>query len=113
VNFFYIRRIVPTDELYWIADNEPVPCKGPSGLQVWIRGASIGGEIHYVLPDWQLSVDGIVLPRGFYGVTIYVGGRNVELQYNDYRFVCSFPANKDRPPTKIEDLRPGFLADEA
>lgn len=43
---------------------------------------------------------------------IRVGGRNVELHYRDYRFVGSFPANKDCPPTEIKDLRPSFMADD-
>ena len=110
-NNFLIRRIIDTDELYWIADDEPVPNKGPSGLQIWIRGASVGGEIHYVLWDWQLTIDGIAMEPGFYNKTLHVGGRTIELQYRDYRFVCAFPANKDKPPTNIENLRPDVSAE--
>jgi hypothetical protein len=111
-NNLLIRRVIDTNELYWIADDEPVPDKGPSGLQIWIRGASVGGEIHYVLPYWQLIIDSVSMEPGFYDRTINVGGREVELQYRDYRFVCAFPANKDRPPTKIEDLHPDVPADD-
>lgn len=111
-NFFYIRRVVATDELFWIIDEEGNLSKRPSDLQIWIRGGSVGAEIHYVLPHWQLIIDDIVMERGFYNQTLYVGGRMVELQYRDYRFVCTFPASKDRSATKIEDLRPSVPADD-
>jgi hypothetical protein len=55
-------------------------------FQIWIRA----NEIAFVLPDWQLTLDGKVMERGFY-TDVNVSGKSVELKYSSYRFVCTFP----------------------
>jgi hypothetical protein len=111
-DFFYILRDIEKDELFWKVDKEQSPIEGPREIQIWISGASSGADIAYLLPNWQLIIDGVKLKKGYYRGHINVGGRDVELQCSDYRFICSFPASEDRPTTEISDLQATLTGDD-
>jgi hypothetical protein len=59
--------------------------------------------IAFASPDWQLSIDGIQLQKGLYD-HVYVAGRTVELHYEDYRFVCSFPTPANQSLSQVSGL---------
>ena len=97
-NNFWISKEITGDELFWEADGEQHLPKG-GVFQVWILGASSAPKITFVAPDWQVIIDGVALEQGPYDDHIGINGKTVELQHNDYRFVCSFPAIiLDAPP---------------
>ena len=111
-NFFYIVKEIGRDKLFWKVDHEPSLPKRGGETQIWIMGASAGAQIAYILPSWQLIIDGTVLERGFYHYHIYVERREVELQYQDYRFICSFPSSQSHPTSKLTELHPAQVKND-
>lgn len=104
VGQFYIGRN-KEGGLYWSADNEQLSLGGGE-IQIWIiGGGTTEREIKSVGPDWQLTIDGIVMDRGIY-FDVYVSGKTIELEYSDYRFVCSFPPFGGRRVLRSEDAPP-------
>jgi hypothetical protein len=104
-NKFFIIKTVSGDNLFWEADGKRDTSQKGGEFQIWILGASSTPMIAFASPDWQLIIDGTQLEKGLYD-HIPVAGRTVELHYGDYRFICSFPAATDQPPSRISDLRP-------
>lgn len=63
---------------------------GPGVIKVWLQVVGSTPRIPFVLPDWQLIVDGLWMEKKFYPEVEDLQGREVELQYNEYRFVFQF-----------------------
>jgi len=103
-NSFYIVKEIGKNKLFWEADEE----QGSSGrggkIHIWIQRASYAPLISFVRPDWRLIIDGIVMDQGLY-TEVDVEGKTIELQYNDYRFVCAFPTIEVQPGSKVAELR--------
>jgi hypothetical protein len=93
---FYIIKDLKTNKLFWKADSEQYPSNDTGMFQIWIQRANRAASISFILPDWQLAIDGVSLEQSFYS-DVNISGRIVELKYNNYRFVCSCP---HRPSTR-------------
>jgi hypothetical protein len=101
---FYIVRN-KEGELHWLADNDQAPPSG-GGACIWIIGGGTAErEIKSVGPDWQLTINGVVMERGIY-FDVYVSGKTVELEHGEYRFVCSFPPFGGGRVLRSEDAPP-------
>jgi hypothetical protein len=84
---FYILTDYHDGSIFWKTGKET---KSKHGIiRVWIQPVD-GYRILYVLPDWQLKIDGVQLPQKFYD-TVNVTGKCISLRYGDYEFVCQFP----------------------
>lgn len=46
-------------------------------------------EVDFVLPDWSLSIDDVILPKGFYN-TFEVAWRKLKVCYQEYEFLFVF-----------------------
>ena len=46
-------------------------------------------EVNCVLPDWSLSIDDVILPKGFYN-TFEVVWRKLKVNYQGYEFLFVF-----------------------
>ena len=91
-NRFDISKEIRGDELFWEADEEQHLPKGGI-FQIWLWGASSTPMIAFVAPGWQVILNGVTLERRLCDDHIWINGNTaVELQHNDYRFVCFFPA---------------------
>jgi hypothetical protein len=88
-NQFFIVNELDNDVLRWEADGESRSRKG-GVIHIWVQSASTTPQISFLRPDWRLTIDGVQLEPRFYE-DIDVGGKTIELQYNDYCFVCRFP----------------------
>lgn len=98
---FYVIKEIDSDELRWEADEEGA-ASGGGVIHIWVQTLSTTGivqrQISFVRPDWQLIIDGTAMEHKFYQY-VDVTGKTVELQYNDYRFVCSLAQNGFTDPT--------------
>jgi hypothetical protein len=74
------------DNIYW-TENGPCP---PRVIKIWIQLREEGPLLCYVLPDWQLIIDGVWMEKKFYQDITNIEGKEVELRYKDYRFVFQF-----------------------
>lgn len=96
-------------ELHWLADNDQAP---PGGGQtcIWIIGGGTAErEIKSVGPDWLLTIDGVAMDRGIY-LDVYVSGKTVELERDNYRFVFSFASFEGERVLRSEDEPPYIFA---
>jgi hypothetical protein len=80
-------------ELFWF-EKEPSPTTGGS-LRIWLQNRiQPNGQdsflLCYVLPSWQLIIDGVWLEKKFYEDIRNLSGNNLELRYEEYRFVFQF-----------------------
>jgi hypothetical protein len=87
---FYIIEERERGKLRWESDEEQGLSKKGGVVEIWIITRTCDSvtkqEIAFVKPEWQLTIDGTAMERGFYH-HVDVGGKVVELQYMDYRFV--------------------------
>jgi hypothetical protein len=67
------------------------------GQQLAIIHKEMGYEINFVLPHWELSINGSKLPKGFYK-TFDVDWKEINLAYLGYEFLFTFDIsnNEDR-----------------
>lgn len=90
---FYIIEERERGRLRWESDEEQGLSKKGGVVEIWIITLSfipvVKREISFVTPEWQLTIDGTAMERGFYH-HVDVGGKVVELRYMDYRFVIPF-----------------------
>jgi hypothetical protein len=83
---FYIVE-APTGELFW---HENTDVKRPGVLKIWLKIMNKSAKLSFVLPDWQLIINGRKLEKSFYEDVENLEGKEVELQYKEYRFVFHF-----------------------
>ena len=79
-------------ELFWY---EQERSSQGGALRIWLQNRiEPSGKdsflLCYVLPDWQLILDGIWMEKKFYQDIDNLSGRNVELRYKEFRFVFQF-----------------------
>jgi hypothetical protein len=91
------RATYERHRLFWEADYEEAEPGGE--IAIWIRrferkSAGERFDIGAILPTWRLTIDGVPQEQQLYS-ELEVTGKEIELQYGDYRFVCSFPPFKD------------------
>jgi hypothetical protein len=98
---FYVLQQKDPNLLMWEADGEALSGAG-GGIHVWIKAASYDPTIHCVLSTWQLTIDSVVMERGYYE-NIPVAGRKIALLFEPYCFVCSFAGH---PTLDLSDIRP-------
>lgn len=90
--FFIIHR-ADTDELFWETGNQQLEYAQIARTQqerggvikIWLRHK----DISFVLPDWQLRVNGTDCERGFY-LDVALHWRTIELGYRDVWFKFLF-----------------------
>ena len=99
-DFVIARHLLEKQRLFWEADGEEVENGG--GILLWIvthgrfdpKSVGLTYEIKSVLPTWQLVIDNVAQePRLYFDLD--VTGKEIELLYGDYRFVCSFPSQEN------------------
>jgi hypothetical protein len=78
-------------ELFWYEQGQ----SSPGTLKIWLqnrieRSGKDSFLLCYVLPDWQLIIDGVWMEKKFYEDIDNLRGKNVELRYKDFRFVFQF-----------------------
>lgn len=81
---FYVLE-GPAGKLFWY-EKDPNPSIG--GIcRIWIRSIPSDPDILFILPDWQLIIDGRPMKRQFYSKFTSIEGKTIELIYRDYKFV--------------------------
>jgi hypothetical protein len=99
--FLILASPVDKQQLFWEADGSH-DADG-SLIQVWIIGLSCSEPsskgwsfyIPLIGPPWQLSLDGVAQEERVYS-ELDLTGKEIELQYRDYRFACSFPLHESK-----------------
>ncbi len=87
LDFYVVEGL--SGEIFWYPGEQEEAGRG-GGIKVWVQGASTVPCISYVLPDWQLIIDGVKQDSKFYDGVENLGGKIVELQHKEYRFVFDF-----------------------
>lgn len=105
-SFYIILRLDGT--LVWESDEKQGRDKQGGVFHVWIQSGSFNPILSFVRPDWQLILDGNLMPQGFYE-KVPLSGRVMELLYQDYSFVCVFEGCSQ---SKIADIKPALSLDE-
>lgn len=105
-NDFYIIKAIDEDRLFWETGREQRESTGGGTIHVWIKGAAYYPQVLHIRPDWNLVIDGVTMSQQ--DTEIGLEGKTVELQYGDYRFVCSFPVIEAQPGTEIAKARALF-----
>lgn len=84
---FYVLEDVASGEFYWSSDDQ----KAKAGiLKTWIQLGDTHPQIRGVLPEWQLFINGTKQASRFYDEVGDLDGKQVEMQYQNYRFVFHF-----------------------
>jgi hypothetical protein len=105
-SFYIILRLDGT--LTWESDDEQGRDKQGGVFHIWIQSGSFNPNLSFVRPDWRFTLDGNLMPQGFYeGVPL--SGRVVELLYQDYHFLCAF---EGQPQNKVADIQPALSIDK-
>ncbi|HEX5944512.1 MAG TPA: hypothetical protein VFY66_19670 [Anaerolineales bacterium] len=73
----------PSSELLWFEKD----VHRPGTIKIWLQVREKKPLLCFVLPDWQLIIDGVWMERKFYQDIEGLGGKEVELHYKEYRFV--------------------------
>jgi hypothetical protein len=84
---FYIVETLSGDIL-WHAGEQKDSRRGE--IKVWIQQADTSPRILYVLPDWQVFINGVEQESRFYDSIENLNGQVVELRYREYQFVFHF-----------------------
>ncbi|MBI1879536.1 MAG: hypothetical protein HYR94_15175 [Chloroflexi bacterium] len=100
-SFLIIKK---DDELFWGEDKELNLRNLEGSILIWIRSVSVAPELAFLLLDWRLILDGTEVSQNQHG-PIDIEGKTVDLQYNDYRFVCYFPEIKPEPGSQMAEWR--------
>jgi hypothetical protein len=78
-----------SDELICLVDQEKD--KGGGGVfKSTVHYASTNPEIVAVFPEWELIIDGIPQPQGFYDSVKGIDGKIVKLRFKDYECILDF-----------------------
>lgn len=85
---FYVVEDPTSGEIFWDAD--PGPTARPGVIRIWVQAIDTHPHISFVLPDWQLSIDGVPLESKLYDSVEDLKGKLVELRHGGYRFVFHF-----------------------
>ncbi len=93
INREYYIVETSSGELSWF-EHEQAPSSG-GALRIWLQNRiQPSGKdsflLCYVLPDWQLILDGVWMEKKFYEDIDNLSGKNLELLYKEYRFVFQF-----------------------
>jgi hypothetical protein len=101
---FYIVRHADSNDLFWETSQQQYEAtqqtqelkrqgrdvgRRGGGIQLWLRH----NDISFVLPDWQLRVNGTDCERGFY-LNVEIQWRMIELSYGDYWFKFLFSVDE-------------------
>lgn len=84
---FYISESL-SGELFWYTGEHPK--SGGGVFRIWVQMADTNPRIMTVLPDWQVFIDGQKLESRFYDSIENLGGKAVELRYQEHRFIFHF-----------------------
>ena len=72
-------------EIFWDADTQR------SGIiKLWIQSADTNPRVAFVLPDWEISINGISLEKKLYEEIGNLLGKIVEIRYRNYTFKFDF-----------------------
>jgi hypothetical protein len=80
-------------DLLWF-EKEPDPPRS-GAIKIWLQNRikSTGQDsflLCYVLPSWQVIIDGVWMEKKFYEDITKLSGKTLELRYEEYRFVFHF-----------------------
>ncbi|NJN99957.1 MAG: hypothetical protein HC875_40550 [Anaerolineales bacterium] len=92
-------------KLFWQLRNVGKLAKPVVGVQIQIQNVSIVPQLLFVPWEWQLSINNIPYKGPRVGLPIDIEGKTIELQCNEYRFVCFFPKIEFEPGDRIAQLR--------
>jgi hypothetical protein len=81
---FYIVEDAP-EQLFWYEKKTDTPRSGV--FKFWLQAVDYEPSIPFVLPDWQLIIDGVQMEKGLYHELEDLKGKVLELIYEGYRFV--------------------------
>ncbi len=70
-------------DLWW--ETEDDPGRG-GGVLIWARLEIERYNIAFVLPKWNLIIDGVAQPSDYYQ-DVVLDNRKIELKFRDYHFV--------------------------
>lgn len=73
----------PSGELRWFEKD----VSSPGVIKIWLQIREGNPLLCFVLPDWQVIIDGIWMEKKFYQDIEELEGKEVELRYGKYRFV--------------------------
>ncbi len=74
--------------MVWTIDDEV--SKEGGVIMVWVHSASANPLIHFVRPDWELTIDGNVQEQKFYTDVSDLKQKTVELSYEEYHLRIQF-----------------------
>lgn len=73
----------PAQELFWFEKD----VHRPGTVKIWLQMRGNKPFLCFVLPDWQLIINGTWMPKKFYEDIEDIDGKEVELCYKEHRFV--------------------------
>jgi hypothetical protein len=76
-----------TGKLFW---DETKKINSPGVIKVWLQVVGSTLRLPFVLPDWQLIIDGVWMAKRFYQdveESVKLKGKVVELRFEEYRFI--------------------------
>ncbi len=80
---YYIIETVTGELVY--SENQPAGI-----IRLWLHSNNKDSFMfHFVLPDWQLIIDGIWFEKKLY-LELDINGKNVEVHHKEYRFMFQF-----------------------
>ncbi len=82
---FYIAE-TSAGQIFWYEHKKDSPFKGGE-FQIWLQSVDYEPRILFVMPHWQLIIDGNWMEKKFYSELGDLKGKKVELQYKEYSFV--------------------------
>lgn len=83
INQEYYIVETPTEELIWFEKE----INRPGTVKIWLQIRGNKPLLCFVLPDWQLIINGIWMEKKFYQDLEDLSGKEVELRYKEHRFV--------------------------
>lgn len=89
LGYFLIMEDSSHGELFWHTHSMDKSTR--HGIfRTWVHPVEGSYQFAYILPEWQLTVDGETLPQEFLQ-DVDVTGKLISLKYKTYEFVCKFP----------------------
>ncbi len=79
----YLMILEREGNLWWEAD---VELQHGGGVLIWARLEIERYNIVFVLPEWNLIIDGVAQPSDYYQ-DVVLDNRKIELKFRDYHFV--------------------------
>src|SRR5689334_3803239 len=87
VNFnstFFVQEDTP-GEIFWDADSQR-----NGVIKVWVQRGDTEPRIAFILPDWQVTINGVSLEQKFHDGIENLKGKEVSIMYKDYAFIFKF-----------------------